>query len=377
MFLTKKRDRSIKARTVYNGKPTREWHTREEATSPTASLESIFLTSIISSKENRDVMSADIPNAFIQASMPAIKNGEDRVIMKMTGVLLELLVNLAPETYGRFVVFENGKKVLYLQVLRALYGMLLSALLWYRRLRKDLEDQEFIFNPYDSCVANRMVNGKQHTVMFHVDDLMSSHSDYKVNDKFLVWLNEMYGNHGEVKATRGKIQEYLGMTFDFSVKGKLIVSMKEYMNKLVDEFPIKINGIKSTPASEDLFTEGKGTLLDKEKAKIFHTWVAKALFACKRARPDIHTAVTILCTRVKCPKEDDWKRLIRLLEYINGTRDDVLTLAADDLHVLKWYVDASFAVHPDFKSHTGACMTYGTGPPINMSRKFKKGNMGG
>jgi len=63
--------------------------------------------------------------------------------------------------------------------------------------------------------------------------------------------------------------------------------------------------------------------------------------------------------------------LIRLLEYINGTKDDVLTLGADELNVVKWYVDASFAVHPDFKSHTGACMTLGTGVPISMSRKQK------
>jgi hypothetical protein len=56
---------------------------------------------------------------------------------------------------------------------------------------------------------------------------------------------------------------------------------------------------------------------------------------------------------------------------INGTRKDVLTLAADDLRVVKWYVDASFAVHPDFKSHTGASMTYGEGAPITMSRKQK------
>jgi hypothetical protein len=99
--------------------------------------------------------------------------------------------------------------------------------------------------------------------------------------------------------------------------------------------------------------------------------VAKALFVCKRARPDIHTAVTLLCTRVRDPNDSDWKKLIRLLEYINGTRDDVLTLVADDLHLLKWYVDASFAVHPDFRSHTGACMTYITGSHNNISRKQK------
>jgi hypothetical protein len=59
------------------------------------------------------------------------------------------------------------------------------------------------------------------------------------------------------------------------------------------------------------------------------------------------------------------------LEYINGTRDDVLTLSADDLHVIKWYVDASFAVHVDFKSHTGAIMSYGNGAAMTMSRKQK------
>jgi hypothetical protein len=66
MFLTEKRDKTIKGRLVYNGKPTPEWLSRENSASPTASLESIFLTAIIDAKEVRDVMTADVPNAFIQ-----------------------------------------------------------------------------------------------------------------------------------------------------------------------------------------------------------------------------------------------------------------------------------------------------------------------
>jgi hypothetical protein len=50
---------------VYNGKPTREWMSREDSTSPTAALESIMLTAIVGAKEGRDVMTCDIPNAFI------------------------------------------------------------------------------------------------------------------------------------------------------------------------------------------------------------------------------------------------------------------------------------------------------------------------
>jgi hypothetical protein len=64
MFLGEKRDKSIKGRMVYNGKPTREWLSREDATSPTAALESIMLTAIVDAKEGRDVMTCDIPNAL-------------------------------------------------------------------------------------------------------------------------------------------------------------------------------------------------------------------------------------------------------------------------------------------------------------------------
>ena len=71
------------------------------------------------------------------------------------------------------------------------------------------------------------------------------------------------------------------------------------------------------------------------------------------------------------PTKYDWKKLLHLLEYVNGTHNDVFTLAADNLSILKWYVDASFAVHPDFRSHTGATFTYGTGAPMTMSRKQK------
>jgi hypothetical protein len=74
---------------------------------------------------------------------------------------------------------------------------------------------------------------------------------------------------------------------------------------------------------------------------------------------------------VNKPNENDWSKLIRLMKYLNGSKDEVLFLSADDLHVVKSYVDSSFAVHGDFKSHTDGAMSYGTGVPISVSRKQK------
>ena len=109
--------------------------------------------------------------------------------------------------------------MLYVQVLKALCGMLIAALLWCNQFKGDLEKIGFEFNPHDPCVANRIVEGKHHTIRFHVDDLMSSHADKKINDNFYKWLNKMCGGYGEVKATHGEVHDYLGMTFDFSEPG--------------------------------------------------------------------------------------------------------------------------------------------------------------
>ena len=85
MFLSQKRDGTVKGRMVYNGKPTRNWISREEVTSPTVSSESVFVTAAVDAKEERDVMSLDIPNAFIQAKLKKDKkNGKQQVVMKIT-----------------------------------------------------------------------------------------------------------------------------------------------------------------------------------------------------------------------------------------------------------------------------------------------------
>jgi len=82
---------------------------------------------------------------------------------------------------------------------------------------------------------NRDDKGKQHTVKFHVDDLMSSTILAKINDWFARWLNRKYGQHGKVKTNRGKVHDYLGMVFDFTTKGKVTVDMTDYVANMLEE----------------------------------------------------------------------------------------------------------------------------------------------
>ena len=128
-----------------------------------------------------------------------------------------------------------------------------------------MEGIGFKNNPNNPCVANRMIGGKQHTVTCHIEDLKSSHEDSKVNDDFLTWLDKMYGDAkvAPVKATRGKIHEYLGMRLDFTIPGKLKIDMVDYVNNMINEFPDDIMESKY-PWNDNLFKvdEKDNKLLD-------------------------------------------------------------------------------------------------------------------
>ena len=98
----------MKGRCVYNRKPMQNWLTREDTSSPTAALESVMLTSSIDAKEECDVITANVPNAFIQTVVPEPTDGHDRIIMKITRVLADYLLEITPEIYGPYVVMQNG-----------------------------------------------------------------------------------------------------------------------------------------------------------------------------------------------------------------------------------------------------------------------------
>jgi hypothetical protein len=77
-----------------------------------------------------------------------------------------------------------------------------------------------------------------------------------------------------------------------------------------------------TPAGDNLFNLGTDTKLDTKRSEIFHTFVAKGLLLCKRGRPNIQQSILVLCRRVKDPNQVDWEKLMRVMKYLNGTKNE-------------------------------------------------------
>ena len=103
----------------------------------------------------------------------------------------------------------------------------------------------------------------------------------------------------------------------------------------------------------------------------FHNFVAKKLYATKRARPDTCTVIAFLRTKVWEPDLDNWKKLSHMMRYIKGTRKLPLILSSDGTHILKWWVDAAFAVHPNMRGHYWGGLSLGRGFPTVGSTKQK------
>jgi Reverse transcriptase (RNA-dependent DNA polymerase) len=378
MFLKEKRNGEIKGRTVAGGNKQRDYISKEDVSSPTVSTEAVLLTCIVDAEEGRDVAVIDIPNAFIQTR---VKNKKDRVIIRVRGVLADMLVDIAPKQYGGYLTKDKkGNSLLLLECMNAIYGTMVASLLYYEKFCNTLRSHGFELNPYDPCVANRQVNGKQQTVCWHVDDCKLSHVDPKVNDAFIEVLREQYESifedgTGQMKVSRGKIHKYLGMTIDFTVKGQCKVTMFDYIDEIIKMFEKhepNQKGTKQSAAPKNLFVlNDKSVKLPAARKEFFHSIVAKILFATKRARPDTGTSISFLTTRVQEPDTDDWNKLVHLIKYIRGTRNLPLILSANGTGVLKWHVDGSYTVHPNMRGHTGGGLTLGMGYPISSSTKQK------
>jgi hypothetical protein len=102
--------------------------------------------------KHRLVRCYDIPSAFVNTDM------DEDVLMVLKGELAEMMVQIAPQVYRKYVIVDRkGTPILYIKLQKALYGLMRASLLFYKKLQKEVEEYGFEINPYDPCVANKQL----------------------------------------------------------------------------------------------------------------------------------------------------------------------------------------------------------------------------
>ena len=353
----------LKARLVCGGnRQDRSMYTREETSSPTVSTTSVLLLSQLAAAERRTVISLDIGSAYLNASMP--KDDPLRAVhMRISPEIATFLIKLDPEM-AKFQL-KNGSVIVELD--QALYGCIESAVLWYQELSSTMDTLGYTANPLDPCVFNCVRAHVQTTVAVYVDDLLITGNDAQSMAKLIDGLKKKYK---ELKVVTGKVHNYLGMVLDFTSPNYVSVSQAGMTLDITRDKPLDAvtphkdghaNSSK-TPAPSYLFdVTPTSDPLDPAGQKTVHSVGAKILFLGTHSRPDIITANSFHTKRVLTPTDEDARKLKRTLSYLEATASLPLILGCNLPPEVHTFIDASFAVHPNMRSHSGTCVTLGTG----------------
>ena len=327
-----------KARLVAGG-DTQDKSIYDDLSSPTVSLDSVFAIIAIAALENRKLATVDITGAYLECVLPP----EDEVFMVLDATIVAILNKLDPK--ANQYKTDTGEVVVKLK--RALYGCVQSALLWFKKLKTTLGEAGFIANPYDQCVFNKILSGKQVTIAFHVDDLLITSESQRTIDEVISFLKSKFS---AVTAERGDKHSYLAMTIDIT-NSHYTVSMDGYIQSLLKDRRVKY---VQSPATDSLFEEdGDNNPLPEGDKKIFHSEVAKVLFLAKRVGMSCLIAIGALASKVSAPTVEDRKKLDRVFNYLSSNNNMTLKFKRNGVVTFEAFVDASHATQQGRKSRTG------------------------
>ena len=150
--------------------------------------------------------------------------------------MVEMICKIDP-SYHKNVIWskDRKKKFLYGKLVKAVNCTLLGVIIFYNKLSKHLTDHGFTQNEYNMCTFNKMVNGEQITIQFHVDDLKVSHKEQSVLDEFFKDVKDEFGQEDELMVKKGLVHEYLGITIDYLIPRKVVFTMFDYLEDVIVE----------------------------------------------------------------------------------------------------------------------------------------------
>jgi hypothetical protein len=304
----------------------------------------------------RVTVKIDIKGAFLQTPM----EGEP-TYMKLDRRMTKYVIEMFPEL-KKYVEEDD---CLYTLMLKAIYGCVQASALWCALICRTLEEGGYEVSETDRCVFQKMSKKNRiYLILLHVDDILAN-----VDREEAMSLKERLEKaFGTIQFEEGGRLSYSGMQLELREEGT-IVDMSFYAKQLLEGKSLKE---VPSPSTKKTFKVDEGSpLLGEEQKKYFHLTVAKLLFMAKRARPDLLTVVSFLCTWVQGATQQDMGKIERVLGYVKAMQDHAMVLRAQTTQNIRAYVDAAFALHSDSKSHTGVMVYVGETLVYVSSKKQK------
>ena len=328
----------------------------KEIFSPTIAFPTFLTLLNIVLKEEFTFMSLDVESAYLNA------NFDDGIYMKLDPHVAKIMVEMDPSV--KKYVDSDGS--LYVQIVKALYGLQESARLWYNTLGSTLKKFGMERSNYD------------HALYFKKD------KDHQIRLIVLVYVDDMFiaGSRKEVKALKLELEkeytlkfsgfnpaelDYVGVKIEHDVKDRSFLLSQP---GILDEITKGVKEKDSIPCDGNLYKETDPRPF-KDVTK-FRSELMKMSYLT-RTRPDIKVAIGYLSTKMQDPTQGDWDKLLKVKRYLNGSKHFKFRIKPMDEIQVYASADASFGPYADGKSTTGCVVTIGAqnAPIIVKSSKQK------
>ena len=189
------------------------------------------------------------------------------------------------------------------------------------------------------------------------------------------WLCKEYESifedgSGNMAVSRGNVHVYLGMNLDYRTRGQVKIKELYYIEEIITAFDKAAPGNNSTKSSTSpvnlSVVDEDFNNIKQIKVAYFHNLVVKTICATRQVRPDTCTSILFLTMRVRESDEDDWKKLVWMMQYLAGMQTLPLILSANGIGILKWWVDAYFSVRPNMRVSTEEDYLWDMGFPLQV-----------
>jgi hypothetical protein len=270
--------------------------------------------------------------------------------MRFTGWAVDLLCDVNPEYY------EGKTKALYVWCNKVIYRCVVSRMIWYELFSQMLEKHGFAINPHDFCIANATIDGTQCTIIWYINDT----KNIPRQAIRLHWLNRHVRKPfryyvGLVRSKARSPRHAPRIPWRRHSHGPHAIVPSECDHQ---EWPADHQTAPTPAATSLLHIRAASPPLPQDRARTFHSVLAKLIYPSTQARTDILLPLGFLCRHVSASTKQDEQKLFRLLAYLLGTIDLKYRLVANSLDSFSTWVDASFAIHGGMRSHTGVVISF-------------------
>ena len=284
----------------------------ERSFSPTARSSTIRLLCALAAERNDVIRGGDVKQAYVQGEWP-------KHIKKVLAHV--------PAGYNKYY---NGKT--YCCEVGNLYGHPIAGRNWFHTFRDRMRHHGFTQSKHDPCLFYKFSDGGHIYLVLFVDDILTfTSAGSKLYDEWNKWFTE------EFTWTNfdTNLHEFTSLNIKQS-PGKVTIDMNRYIaDMLAEHFPGGVHHAYTVPADTDLASTvhkaacTRDTTHSKtEVGALFRRLCMQLLYCAHQARPDIAISVGLL-TRVQAwPSPDLLKRAERVLIYLSGTMDMMLTYTA-------------------------------------------------